>query len=65
MRHGHTAFFAGTLHGVAGTAHILGILPAVALPGLWASSAYLLAFGAGTVAAMAAFAEKAPSVTRR
>jgi ABC-type nickel/cobalt efflux system permease component RcnA len=55
-RHGHTAFFAGTLHGVAGTAHLLGVLPALALPGLLASGAYLLAFAAGTVAAMAAFA---------
>jgi hypothetical protein len=55
-RHGHTAFFAGTLHGVAGTAHLLGVLPALALPGLLASSTYLLAFAAGTVAAMAAFA---------
>jgi hypothetical protein len=54
-RHGHTAFFAGTLHGVAGTAHLLGVLPAVALPGWWASLAYLLAFAAGTIAAMAAF----------
>jgi len=55
-RHGHTAFFAGTLHGVAGTAHLLGVLPALALPGLLASSTYLLSFAAGTVAAMAAFA---------
>jgi ABC-type nickel/cobalt efflux system permease component RcnA len=55
-RHGHTAFFAGTLHGVAGTAHLLGVLPALALPGLLASGAYLLAFAAGTVAAMAGFA---------
>ena len=55
-RHGHTAFFAGTLHGVAGTAHLLGVLPALALPGLVASGAYLLAFASGTIAAMAGFA---------
>jgi ABC-type nickel/cobalt efflux system permease component RcnA len=55
-RHGHTAFFAGTLHGVAGTAHLLGVLPALALPGLLASAVYLLAFASGTIAAMAAFA---------
>jgi hypothetical protein len=54
--HGHTAFFAGTLHGVAGTAHLLGVLPALALPGPLASGAYLLAFAAGTVATMAGFA---------
>lgn len=55
-RHGHTAFFAGALHGVAGTAHLLGVLPALALPGLGASLAYLVAFALGTIAAMAAFA---------
>jgi ABC-type nickel/cobalt efflux system permease component RcnA len=55
-RHGHTAFFAGTLHGVAGTAHLLGVLPALALPGFVASGAYLLAFAAGTILAMAGFA---------
>jgi hypothetical protein len=55
-RHGHTAFFAGTLHGVAGTAHLLGVLPALALPGLGASLAYLVAFALGTIGAMSGFA---------
>jgi hypothetical protein len=54
--HGHTAFFAGSLHGIAGTAHLLGVLPALALPGWLASGAYLGAFALGTIAAMAAFA---------
>jgi ABC-type nickel/cobalt efflux system permease component RcnA len=54
--HGHTAFVAGTFHGVAGTAHLLGVLPALALPGWAASAVYLLAFAAGTIVAMAAFA---------
>ena len=54
--HGHAAFVAGVLHGVAGTAHLLGVLPALALPGWPASLAYLLAFAAGTIAAMAGFA---------
>ncbi len=55
-RHGHAAFAAGTLHGVAGTAHLLGVLPALALPGWLGSGAYLLAFALGTIASMAAFA---------
>jgi ABC-type nickel/cobalt efflux system permease component RcnA len=55
-RHGHTAFVAGTLHGVAGTAHILGVLPALALPDWTASLTYLAGFALGTVVAMAAFA---------
>jgi hypothetical protein len=55
-RHEHTAFVAGTLHGFAGTAHLLGVLPAVALPGLGPAALYLLAFAVGTILAMAAFA---------
>lgn len=55
-RHEHTAFVAGTLHGFAGTAHLLGVLPAVALPGLGPATLYLLAFAVGTILAMAAFA---------
>lgn len=54
--HGHAAFAAGTLHGVAGTAHVLGVLPALALPGWLGSGTYLLAFALGTMVAMGAFA---------
>jgi hypothetical protein len=55
-RHDHTALFAGTLHGIAGTAHVLGVLPALALPGALASAGYLGGFALGTVLAMGAFA---------
>ncbi len=55
-QHVHTAFLAGTLHGVAGTAHILGVLPAVAFSSWVASGLYLVAFALGTVVAMATFA---------
>jgi len=54
-RHHHTAFAAGILHGLAGTAHLLGVLPAVALARLSSSVAYLAAFAAGTVLAMGTF----------
>ncbi len=54
-QHRHTAFWAGTVHGVAGTAHVLGVLPALALGSAAASGAYLLSFAAGTVLAMGAF----------
>jgi hypothetical protein len=53
--HHHTAFFAGILHGIAGTAHLLGVLPALALPRWQASIAYLVAFALGTVGAMGTF----------
>lgn len=55
-QHRHTAFWAGTVHGVAGTAHVLGVLPALALGSVAASGAYLLSFAMGTVLAMGAFA---------
>lgn len=64
-RHEHTAFVAGTLHGFAGTAHLLGVLPAVALPGLVPAAVYLAAFAVGTVAAMATFAAAVGEVSAR
>ena len=54
--HGHAAFAVGTLHGLAGSAHLLGILPALALPSDVTAGSYLLLFGAGSVAAMGTFA---------
>ena len=46
----------GILHGVAGSSHFLGVLPALALPTRTAAVEYIGAFGVGTVAAMTAFA---------
>jgi|SRR5882724_10190845 len=54
-RHTHTAFAIGTLHGLAGSSHLLGILPMLALPTKAQAITYLLAFGVGTVFAMAIF----------
>ncbi len=54
--HGHAALAVGTLHGLAGSAHLFGMLPALALPTDLAAGTYLLLFGAGSIAAMAAFA---------
>jgi len=54
--HSHTAFFAGLLHGVAGTAHVLAVLPAAAMNSRAQSWTYLAAFAVGTVLAMAGFA---------
>jgi hypothetical protein len=50
------AFGVGTLHGLAGSSHLLGIAPMLALPTRAASATYLVAFGAGSVMAMACFA---------
>ena len=56
LGHGHTAFVLGVLHGVAGSSHFFGVLPALALPTRGAAIAYIIAFGVGTVIAMTAFA---------
>jgi hypothetical protein len=54
-RHTHAAFAIGTLHGLAGSSHLLGILPMLALPTKTEAVTYLICFGVGTVLAMAAF----------
>lgn len=54
-RHSLAALWIGTLHGLAGSSHLLGVLPALALPTAAASIAYVAAFGLGSIAAMVAF----------
>ena len=54
-RPGWAAFGVGTLHGLAGSAHILGLFPALALASRAESVGYVVAFGLGTVVAMVAF----------
>jgi hypothetical protein len=54
--HVHASFLVGVLHGLAGSSHLIGILPALALPGLAASVGYLGGYGVGTVAGMTLFA---------
>ncbi|WP_189350349.1 MULTISPECIES: High-affinity nickel transporter [unclassified Mesorhizobium] len=54
--HGHIAFGVGTIHGLAGSSHLLGIVPALLLPSATAAAAYLIFFGVGTIAAMGGFA---------
>jgi hypothetical protein len=56
MGHAHTSFCMGVLHGVAGSSHFLGVLPALALPTRGAALLYIAAFGIGTVSAMTGFA---------
>ena len=54
--HVRAAAAVGVLHGVAGSSHFLGVLPALALPSAAASVGYLAGFAIGTVAAMSGFA---------
>lgn len=59
LGHAHASFFLGVLHGVAGSSHFIGVVPALALPTRTASLIYIAAFGFGSVAAMTAFASVA------
>jgi sulfite exporter TauE/SafE len=63
--HEHAAFGIGTLHGLAGSSHFLGILPALALPSRWLAGAYLAAFGVGTICAMILFSSVLGKVAAR
>jgi hypothetical protein len=49
------SFAMGALHGLAGSSHLYGVLPALALPTQLAGLSYLAGFGLGAVLAMTAF----------
>ena len=49
------SFAMGALHGLAGSSHLFGVLPALALPTQFAAFSYLGGFGVGAVLAMTAF----------
>ncbi|MCA8915620.1 MAG: High-affinity nickel transporter [Planctomycetes bacterium] len=63
--HTHAALAAGTLHGVAGMAHLMGVLPSLAFPTLKESFSYLGGFAGGTVAGMAFFAAAFGTITAK
>jgi len=62
--HGRAAFGVGVIHGIAGTSHLVGVLPALALPRAADGIAYLAGFGAGTVLAMVVFAQVVGQIAR-
>ncbi|MFC1563369.1 sulfite exporter TauE/SafE family protein [candidate division KSB1 bacterium] len=53
--HTHAAFAVGIIHGLAGSSHFLGVLPALALPTTGASILYLSGYGIGTISSMVVF----------
>jgi hypothetical protein len=63
--HTHAALIVGVLHGLAGSSHVLAVLPALALPGLDASLGYLGGYGVGTVTAMSGFASAVGFIATR
>ncbi len=54
-RPGRAAVLIGGLHGLAGSSHIVGLLPALAFPTRGASAAYVVGFGLGAILGMTAF----------
>lgn len=54
-RHTHAALGIGILHGLAGSSHLLGVLPMLAFPTKVMAMTYLVAFAVGTVISMAGF----------
>jgi hypothetical protein len=64
-KHEHPAFAVGTVHGLAGSSHLLGVVPALALPSDTAAAAYLIVFGVGSIAAMGLFSSLIGWITLR
>jgi uncharacterized membrane protein YfcA len=52
--HHGTSFGVGVLHGAAGTGHLLGVLPSLALPPV-SAAIYLTAYGLAAIASMTLF----------
>ncbi len=63
--HVHASLGMGMVHGVAGSAHLLGALPALVLPTTAAAVGYLAAFALGSIAAMVGFSHALGRITER
>ncbi len=54
-RHGHGAVLVGVMHGTAGSAGVLALVPVAATGDVWSGIAYLLSFALGVLIAMLVF----------
>lgn len=59
VAHRHGTTWVGAAHGLAGTGAFLALLPVTLIGSPWLAGGYVLAFGAGTVVAMGAYATAA------
>ncbi len=59
---GRASFAMGTMHGLAGSSHLFGVLPSLMFASRVDAGVYLAAFGVGAIAAMTAFAAVIGSV---
>ena len=64
-RHAHAALSVGVLHGFAGSSHLLGVLPALALDSAASGVLWLISFAAGTVVSMTGFSASLGGLARR
>jgi hypothetical protein len=65
LGHAHASFCMGVLHGMAGSSHFFGVLPALALPTTNDAVLYIASFGVGTITAMTIFAAAVGSIAVR
>ncbi len=65
LGHPHASFCMGVLHGMAGSSHFFGVLPALALPTTSDAVLYIASFGVGTITAMTIFAAAVGSIAVR
>jgi ABC-type nickel/cobalt efflux system permease component RcnA len=63
--HVHAAFGVGMLSGLAGGSHILAVSPALAMPTMTLSAAYLGMFALGSIASMTIFSMTAGAMAAR
>jgi len=63
--HDHGLLSVGALHGLAGTSHLMAVLPTLAMPSMGGSIAYVAGFGGGSIIAMTAFASGAGWLANR
>ncbi|UCF39942.1 MAG: sulfite exporter TauE/SafE family protein [Gemmatimonadota bacterium] len=64
-RHRHLSTLVGAIHGLAGTAPVVALIPVTVMPNTWAAIGYLAAFGVGTVGAMSVYAALAAVAATR
>jgi hypothetical protein len=50
--HRHLSTLVGAIHGLAGTAPVVALIPVTLMPNSWSAFGYLASFGIGTVVAM-------------
>ncbi len=54
-RHAHAPFGIGIMHGLAGSSHLIGVLPALMLPSRSASLAYVITYGISSIIIMTVY----------